>query len=86
MMASFSSSLSTAPESSRSSGRGALASMAAPVGARVSMCGEDVEVVVMVLTLLFGLVLLLVLCQEHVVGETAARDRTLQAHAVRLAC
>jgi hypothetical protein len=50
------------------------------------MCGENVEVVVMVLTLLFGLVLLLVLCQEHVVGETPARDRTLQTHAVRLAC
>ena len=65
-MASFSSSLSTAPESSRSSGRGALASIAAPIGVIISMCEEEVEV--MVLTLLFGLVLLLVLCQEHVVG------------------
>lgn len=38
------------------------------------------------LTLLFGLVLLLVLREEHVVGETAAGHCALQTHTVRFAC
>lgn len=84
MMASFSSSESTAPEGSRSSGSGALASIAAP-GESVSGLevwrGERERW----LTLLLGLVLLLVLCEEHVVGQTAAGHCALQAHRVRLA-
>lgn len=36
-------------------------------------------------TLLLGLVLLLIGCEEHVVGEGTARDGTLGAHGMRFA-
>lgn len=81
MMASFSSSESTAPEGSRSSGSGALASIAAPVGCK----NEFVRGIVEAPTLLFSLVLFLVLCKEHVVGQAATRHRPLETHAMRLA-
>lgn len=84
MMESFSSSESTAPEGSRSSGRGALASIAAP-GVGVSHVQKHNRGKATGLTLLFGLVLLLVLREEHVVGQTTAWYCALQTHGVRLA-
>jgi hypothetical protein len=84
MMLSFSSSESTAPEGSRSSGRGALASRAAPLNG-VSF-ERKVCVKLGVLTLELRLVLLLVLREKHVVGQTSAGDSSLEAHGVTLAC
>lgn len=78
IMESFSSSESTAPDGSRSSGRGAFASMAAP-GKYVSKSHHTSPPPVKH-TLLFGLVLLLVLRKQHIIWQASSRDTSLQAH------